>query len=262
MTRRLIILALALGLALGLSGSGGVAWAAGPIGVVVIHGKDSKPPHRGVGPLASRLAAEGFLVETPEMPWSAARGYDADYEQAMAEIDAAVARLKARGASAIVVAGHSLGGNAAIGYGARHPGLKAVVALAPGHNPDVPAMRDLCAESVARAKAMVAQGRGGETASFTDRNHGQTFQRQAVARLYLSYFDPDGPAVIPRNAAKLTAPLLMVVGDADPLSKLGPDYAFAKAPANPLGKYASVSADHMGTPAAAGDLVVTWLKGL
>jgi len=262
MTGRRIILGLLLGFALALGLPGGSASAGGTIGVVVLHGKDSKPPHRGVAAFASQLSSEGFLVETPEMPWSGRRGYDADYEQAMIEIDAAVARLKARGATAIVVAGHSLGANAAIGYGARRPGLKAVVALAPGHTPDAQPLRDACAESVARAKAMVAQGHGADTATFVDGNHGQRFQRQAMARMYVSYFDPDGPAIIPRNAAKLTAPLLYVVGDSDPLSRLGADYAFAKAPANPASKYASVSADHMGTPSAAADLVVAWLKGL
>jgi len=262
MTGRLIALAVMVGLALGLVLPGAGARAAETVGVVVIHGKDAKPPFRGIVGLEGALSQAGFLVEAPEMPWSASRNYDADYEQAMVEIDGAVARLKARGAKAVVIAGHSLGGNAAVGYGARRPGLKGIIALAPGHSPEVTAMRELCADSVARAKALVAQGRGGQSDSFTDRNLGQTFQRPMVARLYLSYFDPDGPVIMPRNAAKLTAPLLWVVGDSDPLSRFGPDYAFARAPANPKNKYASVPADHMGTPSAAAELVVAWLKGL
>ncbi|MEI6559560.1 MAG: hypothetical protein WCO00_14245 [Rhodospirillaceae bacterium] len=238
------------------------ARAAETVGVVLMHGKDSKPSHPGIAALARHLAGEGFLVDEPDLPWAERRGYDVDYEQAMTEIDAAVARLRARGASAIVVAGHSLGANAAIGYGARRKGLKAVVALAPGHVVDAPAMRAQMADSVARARALVAAGQGGERESFTDRNGGITFQRHVVARIYLSYFDPDGPAAIGLNAARLSAPLLWVAGDRDSLSKTGPGYAFVKAPANPRSRYATVDADHMGTPAAAGDLVIAWLKGL
>ena len=238
------------------------AEAAETIGIVIMHGKDAKPAHIGIASLARALAGAGFLVDEPDMPWAERRGYDVDYEQAMTEIDTAVARLKARGATIIVVAGHSLGANAAIGYGARRPGLKAVVALAPGHSIDAPSMRPKFAESVAKAKAMVAAGRGEESETFTDGNHGTLFQRQVRARIYLSYFDPEGPAATARNASRLSAPLLWVVGERDPLSKLGPDYAFAKAPANPRNRFASVEADHMGTPAAAAELVIAWLKGL
>ena len=256
---RRIVLALAA-LAVFVLAAGPQAAAAETIGVVMMHGKDAKPNHVAVASL-SRYLAGSFLVDEPDMPWAEARGYDVDYEQAMAEIDAAVARLKARGATAIVIAGHSLGANAAIGYGARHKDLKAVVALAPGHSIDHPRLRAIFADSVAKAKAMVAAGRGEERETFTDGNHGRTFERHVRARIYLSYFDPEGPAAMARNAAKLSAPLLMVVGERDPLAKLGPDYAFAKAPANPKSRYVSVEADHMGTPAAAGDLVLAWLKG-
>ena len=239
----------------------GPAAAAETVGVVVMHGKDAKPPYPAIDGFARRLADAGFLVDEPEMPWAGRRGYDVDYEQAMTEIDAAAARLKARGATAIVICGHSLGGNAAIGYGARRPGLKAVVALAPGHTVDG-SMRERVASSVARAREMVAAGRGEESDSFEDHNHGVAFHRQVRARIYLSFFAPDGPAAMARNASHLGAPLLMVVGEQDPLSKIGPDYAFNKAPANPHSRYVSVGADHMGTPAAAADLVIAWLKGL
>ena len=242
--------------------AGPPARAAETVGVVVMHGKDAKASFPGIGRFASRLAEAGLLVDTPEMPWSGRRGYDVDYERAMAEIDAAVARLKARGATAIVICGHSLGGNAAIGYGARRKGLRAVVALAPGHVVDAPNMRVMFAESVARAKALIAAGQGGDSESFLDRNGGVNFQRHVPARIYLSYFDPDGPAAMALNAAKLSAPTLWVVGEQDPLRKLGPDYAFAKIPANPHNLYTTVDADHMGTPSAAADLVIEWLKGL
>ena len=260
MIRRLVLTLIALA-ALGFAAGPGAA-AAETVGVVVMHGKDAKPSHPGVAPLARALASSGFLVDEPDLPWAERRGYDVDYERAMTEIDAAVARLKARGATAIVVAGHSLGANAAIGYGARRQGLKAVVALAPGHVVDTPAMREQFAESVARARALVAAGQGEESESFADRNGGVTFQRHVRARVYLSYFDPEGPAAMSLNAAKESAPVLWVVGARDALAKLGPGYVFAKIPANPRNQYASVDADHMNTATEAAPLVVAWLKGL
>src|SRR5215475_15168328 len=87
-------------------------------GVVFLHGK-------GVwagafdGGIPAALEAEGAVAVSPEMPWSLGRIYGATYEEAMREIDAAVEGLKGRGAGRIVVIGHSLGANAAIGYAAR-----------------------------------------------------------------------------------------------------------------------------------------------
>ena len=98
------------------------------LGVVYLHGKASWPGALNGGILSS-LEDEGALVAKPEMPWSFHRRYAATYDQAMGEIDAAVAGLKAKGATRIVIIGHSLGANAAIGYAARHPDLAGVVAL-------------------------------------------------------------------------------------------------------------------------------------
>ena len=84
------------------------AQAAEAVGVVLMHGKGSPGP-KYVGSLADRLRDAGYLVSTPDMPWSASRIYDASYEAAMGEIDRAIERLKEKGATRFVVAGHSLG---------------------------------------------------------------------------------------------------------------------------------------------------------
>jgi esterase/lipase len=87
------------------------------VGVVMMHGKHGTPGQ--LQQLADAIADGGFAVERPEMCWSAARIYDRTYLECFADIDAATARLKERGATAIVVLGMSLGGNAALGFGAR-----------------------------------------------------------------------------------------------------------------------------------------------
>jgi pimeloyl-ACP methyl ester carboxylesterase len=80
---------------------------------------------------------------------------------------------------------------------------------------------------------------------------------------YLSMFDPDGPAVIPRNAAALQGvPLLWVVGEFDPIFARGRDYAFARAPKNARSRYIEVAAGHLAAPRVARTQVVEWLKSL
>src|SRR5579862_5933695 len=87
---------LVLFLALTPVGAGGLQGT----GVVFLHGK-------GVwagafdGGIPSALEAEGALVASPEMPWSFGRMYGATYDEAMREIDDAVAGLKAKGAKRI-----------------------------------------------------------------------------------------------------------------------------------------------------------------
>jgi dienelactone hydrolase len=95
-----------------------VAAAQDRIGVVLLHGKQSAPEQHE--PLASAMAAAGFPVERPEMCWSGRRIYDRDYPGCLRDIDSAVDRLRQQGVTALVIAGHSLGANGALAYGARN----------------------------------------------------------------------------------------------------------------------------------------------
>jgi pimeloyl-ACP methyl ester carboxylesterase len=232
------------------------------VGVVFLHGKGAWPG-AGDGGILSTLAEEGALVAAPEMPWSFNRKYGATYEQAMAEIDAAAAGLKAQGATRIVVIGHSLGANAAIGYAARHPELAAVVAMAPGHLPEAEGLRSHTREAVAEAKQLIAAGQGDVPRSFPDMAQGIPLTTTATPKVYLSMFDPDGPAVIPKNAEAMgPVPLLWVVGTLDPIARRGPDYAFKLGAKNPKSRYIEVFAGHLTTPLAARSQVVDWINSL
>jgi dienelactone hydrolase len=231
-------------------------------GVVLMHGKGGSPGGF-VGSTAAALQAAGAKVVMPEMPWSRSRMYDATYEQAMTEIDRAVAQLKAQGATRIVVAGQSLGANAAIGYGARRDGLAAVVALAPGHIPERPMFAQRIAPSLARAKQLIADGKGDVPGTFADQNQAVLSDVRATPRVYVSYFDPNGPAPMPKNAAVMKpVPFLWVIGRDDQLLSAGADYAFNRAPKNQKSKYLVVNARHENTPDVAKAEVVAWLKSL
>jgi pimeloyl-ACP methyl ester carboxylesterase len=237
---------------------GRLAHAQARIGVVLMHGKQSAPAEHA--PLADALARAGYLVETPEMCWSARRIYDRPYLQCLRDIDAALQRLQQRGATAFVVAGHSLGANGALAYGARHR-IAGVAALAPGHRPELLALRPPIAAALVEARRLIAEGRGTNARPFPDFNGDLVIAVTATPETYLSFFSADSPAGMPDNAARLRMPLLSVVGSADPLQR-GPGEIFAKAPAHPLNRYVTVRAGHFDTSAAAADAMIGWLRAV
>jgi len=248
--------------------AGDRAVAADKVGIVLMHGLQGNPTH-AINGLAATLSGAGYLVETPEMCWSRSRVFDRTLPDCLKEVDAAAAKLKQRGATAIVVAGQSLGGAAAIAYGATRDGLLGVIGLAPAGDPQAILMpigknaetAQEIAASIAKAQAMVAAGKGDSNASFVDINQGRTFSVSTTATIYLSFLGPDSLANLAPTTAKLRVPLLWVAGTRDP-TQHGPHHAFDKAPANPLNRYVSVDSDHMGTPDASRDAVLAWLKDL
>jgi pimeloyl-ACP methyl ester carboxylesterase len=251
----------------------GRAQTAEPFGVVLLHGKRGVPWNRftGLDDLAAALRGAGYKVEIPEMCWSGRRIYDEDFDSCMGDVDAAVERLKKAGATAIVVAGLSLGGSGALGYGARRDGLAGIMAFAPTPNTHIFANLPGMPESIARAKQLVAAGQGDRPAEFTDwtndrRGPIETGGRYAITitatpRIYLSFADADGPADEEVNIARLKAPLLMVWSDRDPNARTD-DALFARAPANPLNEHMIVSSDHMGTADVSVHMALAWLKTL
>jgi pimeloyl-ACP methyl ester carboxylesterase len=236
-------------------------------GIVLLHG-GLDGEGNWLAPLKKKLLAAGFRVTSPEMPWSERREYDRSYQQALDQVAAEVKGLEQRGAARVVVGGHSFGANAALGYAAWRGGVAGVAVIAPGQMPDLPALQEIVGQSVAKARQMVAAGNGGKKDFFKDflQWHGKLDGAYTTAANYLSYFDPDGDAVFPKNAARLNPqiPLLWV----DPAKNdntailVSKAYAFDKAPRNPLSRYILSPSGHLDTPAVSADLVVAWLKCL
>ena len=236
--------------------------AADSLAIVLLHGKGGSPSGY-VRELAFALQSNGHLVSTPTMPWAENRIYDASFDEAMLEIDREIEALRKKGAKFVVVAGHSLGANAALGYASLRDGVSGIVALAPAHTPELPAFIKRVGDDVRRAKALVAAGKGKEKHRFSDVNQGRSVEVTASAEVYLSWFDPHGPAVMPKSAASLRAPtpLLLIIGGHE-RSAHGKDYIFDKAPPHPNSKFVTVPADHFAVPSAAIEEVVTWAHTL
>src|SRR4029450_13953972 len=168
------------------------ARAGGDLGVVLLHGKGGLPSGY-IRELAAALQAKGYLVSAPTMSWAKDRIYDASYEDAMGDIDREVESLRQKGAKLVVVGGHSLGANVALGYGARRSGLGGIIALAPAHSPESPIFSKRIGSDVQRARGLVAAGKAKEKQVFSDLNQGSLMEVNATAEVFLSWVDPNGP---------------------------------------------------------------------
>jgi pimeloyl-ACP methyl ester carboxylesterase len=164
-----------------------------------------------------------------------------------------------------VVGGHSLGANAALGYGARREGLPGILAIAAGHTIDGDGFHNLIDYDYRRAKEMVAAGKGDEETGFKDVIQGIKSTKAMKAKVYLSWFDPEGPAPISKNAAILKpgTPLMWIIGERDRLMiKRSKEYASAKAPAHEKSAYVVIGDGHKATPTKGKKEIIAWLKGL
>jgi pimeloyl-ACP methyl ester carboxylesterase len=237
--------------------------AAGRIGVVLMHGKGDTPDL--MAHAAGRVIQEaGFFVDTPEMPWSKNRYIDKTYEGVLDEITQAAERLRKKGANKIVIAGYSMGSGVALAYAAYHGRIDGVILLAPEHTPDSPSFKKYQTD-VAKAKSMLDDGHGEQTAVFMDGDRGVSNGRNLKASIYYSYFNPEGLGAMSKAASFINPkiPVLYVVGSQDPLTaSLGKGYAFKNLPENKLTRYVNIYADHLGTPLAAVGVVINWLKEL
>ncbi len=239
--------------------------AADKIGLVLMHGKLSHPS-KPFNTLVPQLETDGILVDTPEMPWSASRGYDKGYEQAMEEIAASVKRLRDRGATKVVVGGHSMGAAAALIYGARHP-VDGLLLLAPGHHPQSNSLQERFGASVARARELAAAGKGNDKEGFDDFDASKkppAFTVTTTPHIYLSYFDPAGIANTLTAAGKITAtvPVLWVDGANENPGLKGYGQKIYGAIGSSATKHVEVTAGHITVPRESGAEVSAWLHSL
>jgi len=236
------------------------------IGVLMLHGKNPGNPNDPFfRPQMAKLEREGMVALMPDMPWSQRRYLEGDWDGAMQEIAGHVATLRLKGATRIVLMGHSMGCPAALCHAARAKDVHALVLFAAGHvprgyytYPSLSAVR----KSIDEARELVAAGRGAEKTRFADINQGRVLSVWMPAKDYLSYFDPDSDADMGVTAPRVpaTIPVLTVMGDADPLFKLARAYFHDKLPPNPKTRYLEVSANHVTTPGAAIDQAIPWIK--
>jgi pimeloyl-ACP methyl ester carboxylesterase len=203
-------------------------------------------------------------VANLEMPWAGRRDYDVGLEAGVDEVTRALDAMRAKGATRLFMAGHSQGGLFAVLYGGRHK-VDGIVAIAPGGQVDVAAFTRALGEHVAKARQMVAEGRGDEKASFGDfeGRRGVTPLRTTAAS-YLSWFDPSGAHTTRAfSQVKEGTPVLYVAPTGDyPALARARDENFAALPKHAASRLLQVSSDHLGAPSAAKDQVADWIRSV
>lgn len=235
--------------------------AAQEIGIVVMHGKGGRPS-RYVDKLADALSKEGFLVANLEMPWSFDRQYDVELDGAIGEVTRALEAMRAKGAKKLFVSGHSQGGIFALLYGGRHK-LDGVVAIVPGGTVDANVFRSNLGAHVARARQMVAEGRGAEKAEFADYEGSRgTNAVNTRASSYLGWFDPNGAFTSNVFGQILSGvPVLYVTATRDYPGLLRfRAQNFGAIPSHPMKRMPEVDSDHLNAPAAAAPEVIKWVR--
>lgn len=237
------------------------AWSApADIGIVLMHGKGSGPRFPGLTVVADAMAGKGYQVASILMPWSRNRQYDKDYTEALAQIDDTVAGLKVKGVKHIFIAGHSFGANASLAYASRRDGVTGIMLLAPGHSPDTQA--SFFSASVSKAKSMIDEGKAEELADFYDSNQGKTSTIKTKARVYFSYFDPNGLGAMSLTAAKVRpgTAVLLIIGNSDPWAGRARSVIFDKTPADARSRYVEIVSNHLDTPRDGIEPLLSWLK--
>ena len=234
------------------------------VGVVLIHGKWGNPSQ--FNSLARSMQNKGYMVLTPLMPWSKVRGYDVDYSAALEIVTSNIQELRKKGSTVIVLAGHSKGANAAIAYTAYgREQIDAVIAIAPGHIPDIVRFQESIQSSLKKANEMIEGGSGDKVALFTHRNNGKYVDINMTAAIYASYNDPEGMASMPLSTSKIAQriPLIWILaGTTDVLYDKGRGDVFEKGPEHPLNRYVVLNSTHMDAPEDAKDEVLHWIEAV
>ncbi len=234
------------------------------IGIVIMHGKGGSPT-KNVSTLAYLLAEKGYLVKNLEMPWSGMRSYDVDVKTADSEVESALNALKEQGAMTLFVAGHSQGGVFALHFGATHT-VDGVIAIAPGGNVGGQGFRGRLGETVALARQLINEGKGGEQANLVDFEGSKgTYPIPTTPSVYMTWFDPDGAMneSMAIRSLKPSMPVLFIVptNDHPGLLKVKQEM-FDALPKNVHTKLYEPKTDHLGAPTEAVEEIVVWTTAI
>ncbi len=183
------------------------------VGVVLLHGAAARSD--SMAGLAGKLRSQGHLVANLDMPWSSEVHHRVPLESAERQVLAGLQDLRRRGAGKLVLAGFSKGGLFAA-YMATRVNVDGLVAIAPNGGADQKRLQD----EVARARALVAAGRGEERTLLHDGDvtgDGRYPIPDSVPSAWLTWFDPQGALNFDRifRSQRAGMPVLLVVPTQD-----------------------------------------------
>ena len=232
--------------------------------VILMHGKWSHPNTPLLRILEKTLKEKNYVIDRPNMPWSRTREYDQTYEAALQDLAKKIEDYKKEGIKKIVLVGHSIGANAAIAYQSYIGNADAIVAITPGHIPNLMCKRDKRHEYlVKKAEDSIKKNTGTTLIEFVDLNCGNRKKFTLPADIFFSYFNPVGLGHMSDTIKKFkkVTPLLYIEGSEDHIH-IGPEPIFSKAPHYALNTYVLTSGNHMNTPEISSKQITEWLSFL
>lgn len=207
------------------------SWPAGPVvllthgtlahrGMEIIDGLQSMLSERDISSLAINLSLG--IDDRPAAMYDCPTPHTHKHTDAVDEIGAWVAWLKAQGAGRVVLLGHSRGGNQVARYAAGQPDsvIKDVILVAP-QTWEAPSAAKGYAKRyktplqplVAKANELVSSGKGGELMGPMGFIYCE--DTQASAASVLSYYAPDRDMDTPHLLSRIGVPVLVIAGSED-----------------------------------------------
>lgn len=231
--------------------------------IIYMHGKNSKPVIFPAERLFEELSDAGYTVYSAEMPWSREK-YRGTQETANEIITQLTNKINAKGKQAILI-GHSMGASYAVIYAAQSG--KKIAGIIPIAFAHVPQMNERfqgeTAESIIKANQMVASGKGKETDYFQDLNMGKSYDIDATAEYYKSFYDPETLPDASEVIKTITAPILWISAQRDRLTEIYMhDDIFETAPKNEKSTQIYVKGNHVAVLKFSSESIINWLKKL
>jgi hypothetical protein len=136
--------------------------------------------------------------------------------------------------------------------------------MAPGHTPEGDRIRDDLDADIRDAKEKINSGNGQEKIEFKDFDQGQRKLLEVSAENFLSWFDPEGKAVMGLNAPKIKAgtAFLWIAGKDDIISDGTGKSIYDSVPPNPKSKFIHVEGGHKDVRKYGKEIIFNWLKTL
>jgi pimeloyl-ACP methyl ester carboxylesterase len=235
---------------------------AGPsarVGIVLLHGIGATGA--SMEPLAARLRQAGWAVSTPDLPYGGPAAFSQPVDTAERIVLGELEKLRRGGAERLVLAGFSLGGFFAAHMAGRTP-VDALVAIAPNGGSDMKQLED----QLARARELIAQGRGQERTLLKDADvvgPGRHDLPNATPAAYVTWFDPAGVmnwrAVWQRLRPGTPVFLVVPTKDLANLRKVKREL-WEGLPDHPANRLYEPRSDHLGASMAAADAAIAWLR--
>jgi pimeloyl-ACP methyl ester carboxylesterase len=234
---------------------------------ILVHGKGSGPSATkcALNALHDRLKSESYIVDYVDYPWAKSREYDLKFEDSVIEVEQAINRVQAKGATRINLVGHSLGANLLLYYATLRNDFDNLILLCPAHNTHLDRFKFMVSWSLDHAAEQLRIGND-VPQPYVDYQFRKIEVHYFKPSMYQSYFDSvRGKCNMAINARNMIPGinLLVVIGAADVSTETTEDTVFTPAVKTPQSKIITIpDGTHENVPGKVFDNISDWIKTL